>query len=29
MDEEYEEKMEAVLEKKLKAEENISGENGK
>ena len=29
MDEEYEEKMEAVLEKKLKAAENISGENGK
>ena len=29
MDEEYKEKMEAVLEKKLKAAENISDENGK
>ena len=29
MDEEYKEKMAAVLEKKLKAAENISGENGK
>ena len=29
MDEEYKEKMETVLEKKLKASENISDENGK
>ena len=29
MDEEYKEKMETVLEKKLKAAENISDENGK